>query len=133
MTTAAERKLDAVGRMPVLAATPPFDRLTERELLLVAEQTSVRRFGAGDYLMQAGDVAPCLFVQVSGVVWAGEQKAPALFDAPSALFSLAVEADYRAGAGGAELLCIAKPHLFTIARECPDFITALVAIERGKR
>ncbi len=30
-------------------------------------------------------------------------------------------------------LCLAKPHLFTIARECPDFIVGLAALEREGR
>jgi len=84
-------------------------------------------------LLPAGHVADMLFVVIEGGVSNAGGPAPAVFDAPSALFGLPVRSDYRAGAQGANALCLAKPHLFTIARECPDFIVGLAVATAGDR
>lgn len=76
-------------------------------------------------LLPAGQVAEMLFVVVEGEVLTDAGPAPAVFDAPSALFGVPARSDYRAGPAGVAALCLAKPHLFTIARECPDFVVGL--------
>ena len=121
--------VDVIDRMAALAAVAPFDRLTEHELLMVAQHVRPHHFEGGAMLIEQGHVADMLYVVVGGVAMAGAKRAPALFDAPSLLFTLPVAHDYRAGPGGLDALCLAKPHLFTIARECPDFIVGLIDIE----
>lgn len=121
--------IDIIDRMTALAATPPFDRLTERELLMVAQHVRPRHFGSGAMLIEQGHVADMLYVVIAGSAMAGAERAPALFDAPSLLFTLPTAHEYRAGAHGLDALCLAKPHIFTIARECPDFIVGLMDIE----
>lgn len=121
---------DIVARMRALATVAPFSALTGHELLLIAEQIRPYHFASDTVLLAAGDVADRLYVVVGGSAMAGKGPAPVLFDAPSVLFSLPVEQEYRAGADGLEALCLARPHLFTIARECPDFIAALVDLRR---
>lgn len=141
---------DLVERMAALALVPPFDRLTGRELLLVAEQSRLRHFAAGQLLIAAGAVAEMLYVVIGGSarmhhpsdlqssVEQADVPAAAhgplgprpselrLFDIASLLFSLPVEQHYSAGPNGLQALCLPKPHIFTIARECPDFIAALL-------
>lgn len=121
---------DIVARMRALAAVPPFDALTGHELLLIAEHIRPHHFASGTVLIAAGDVADRLYVVVGGSAMAGDSLAPALFDAASVLFSLPAEHCYRAGEDGLDALCMAKPHLFTMARECPNFIAALVDLKR---
>jgi hypothetical protein len=120
-----------VRRLLALRKVAPFDALTESELLLIARHARYRRFAADAVLLQAGSVAEMLVVVVEGEVLTDSGPAPAVFDAASALFGLPVRSDYRAGPGGAAALCLAKPHLFTIARECPDFVVGLAVAEGG--
>lgn len=135
---------DLIGRMAALALVPPFDRLTGRELLLVAQQSRPRHFEPGQLVIAAGEVAELLYVVISGsattyppaevlavpVAAHGALPAPGsdlrLFDIASLLFSLPVEQNYSAGPHGLQALCLPKPHVFTLARECPDFIAALL-------
>lgn len=118
-----------IDRMAALAAIAPFDRLTERELLMVAQHARPRYFESGTMLIAQGHIADMLYVAVGGWAMAGNERARALFDAPSLLFTLPAAHDYRAGPSGLNALCLAKPYIFTIARECPDFIVGLIDIE----
>ena len=121
--------VDVIDCMAQLAATPPFDRLSGRELLLVAEQIRPRTLKPGALLLEAGQPADVLHVVVEGWAMAGDVRAAQLFDVPSLLFSLPAAHDYRAGADGMRSLCLVRPHLFTIARECPGFIVGLLDME----
>lgn len=103
----------------------PFNSLTENELLLVAQHSRSKTFDTGVSIIAAGAVSEILFTQIDGYVLAGGRRAPHIFDAPSVLFGAPARKDYSAGPDGARLLCLSKPHLFTIARECPDFIVGL--------
>lgn len=114
-----------------LRAVRPFELLTERELLVVAARARMRDFGPQAVLLGEGSIAETLFVTVGGSVEAQGRAAPRVFDAASLLFGRAVRADHVAGPEGAVALCLAKPHLFTIARECPDFVVGLTELEPG--
>lgn len=109
-----------------LQAIKPFDRLTASELLLVARHMRLRRFEPGTLLVAEGTPSEMLFATLAGEALAGGMPAGIVFDAASVLFALPAPCDYRAGPAGLEALCLAKSHLFTIARECPDFIIGLV-------
>ncbi|MEJ2457084.1 MAG: cyclic nucleotide-binding domain-containing protein [Novosphingobium sp.] len=111
-----------------LGACAPFDRLPPAELLLVSRHVHRRCHPPGEVILPGGAVAERLVVIVQGSAMLGKALAPAVFDAQSALFSLPVRSDYVAGPEGVETYCLAKPHLFTIARECPDFIVGLAAL-----
>lgn len=116
-----------------LQAVEPFDRLAPAELMLVAGQMRRRRFEPGALLLAAGIPAELVFVTLTGSALAGDAPAEPLFDAPSALFTLPVRCDFRAGPAGLEALCLAKSHLFTIARECPDFVVGLASLGARRR
>jgi hypothetical protein len=108
-----------------LRSRAPFDRLTKAELALVASHVARRRFAPGELILANDTAAERIFVLAAGTVRVAGAPAPPLFDVASALFGLPVRGDHLAGDEGAEVLCLAKPHLFTLARECPDFIVGL--------
>lgn len=116
---------EAVQRLFILRAVGPFQRLEDAELLLIARHARVRTFAPGKVVIAAGVVAEAMFVAPLGGVEVGGAAAPVVFDAPGLLFGLAARADYVAGPEGVEALVIAKPHVFTIARECPEFVVGL--------
>lgn len=116
---------DAVRALLDLRAVQPFPRLDDLELLLIARHVRRRRFPPGRVVLAAGAVAEQLFVSVAGGARVDGVAAPAVFDAPGLLFGLAAAADHVAGPEGLTALVIAKPHVFTLARECPEFVVGL--------
>ncbi|TAL35084.1 hypothetical protein [Phenylobacterium sp.] len=116
---------EVVHRLFALREIGPFQRLEDTELLLIARHARSRRFEAGKLVLPAGLVAEALFVVIAGGAQVEGVAAPVVFDAPGLLFGLATTADYTAGPEGLEALVIAKPHVFTIARECPEFVVGL--------
>jgi CRP-like cAMP-binding protein len=117
--------IEPVRILFALRAAPPFDRLDDRELLLIASHARLRTFAPGRVILAGGAVAEALIVRTDGSAETGGAAAPAIFDAPGLLFGLAARADYVAGPDGLEAIVIAKPHVFTIARECPEFVAGL--------
>lgn len=124
---------DAIRTALALQAIEPFDRLAAGELLLVSRHMRHRRFEPGALLLAEGAAAEMLFVTLGGEALAGAVPADALFDASSVLFALPARCDYLAGSSGLDALCLAKSHLFTIARECPDFIVGLASLGARRR
>lgn len=116
---------DIVQRLFALRAAGPFQRLDDAELLLIARHARLRAFAPGKVVLPAGILPDALFVAPQGGVQTAGVAAPVVFDAPGLLFGLAVRSDYLAGPDGVEALVIAKPHVFTIARECPEFVVGL--------
>lgn len=129
--------VEAVDTVLALQAIEPFDRLTAGELLLVARHMRRRHFAPGALLLAQGIPAEMLFITLSGHALAdlatGAIPAEALFDAASVLFTLPARCDYLAGPEGLDVLCLAKSHLFTIARECPDFVVGLASLGARRR
>ncbi|ODT85944.1 hypothetical protein [Phenylobacterium sp. SCN 70-31] len=119
---------DVVDRLFALRAAGPFQRLETAELLLIASHVRTRHYAPGRVILAAGAVADLLVVRVAGAARLGQAEAPEVFDAPGLLFGLPAAADYVAGDAGLDALVIAKPHVFTIARECPEFVVGLRAL-----
>lgn len=110
-----------------LRALPGFDRLDDDALGVIAARATVRSFAAGQLVFAAGQVADVLLAATAGrLVGTSGTVAPPVFDAPGMLFGLAVPEDYLAGPEGFEAIAVAKPHLFTIAREFPEFVVSLM-------
>jgi hypothetical protein len=116
---------ETVRRLFALRAAAPFDRLQEAELLLIARHARSRDFAPGRVVAAAGTVAEMLFVTTTGAARMDGAAVAPVFDAPGLLFGLAAPADIVAGPQGLGALVIAKPHVFTIARECPEFVVGL--------
>jgi hypothetical protein len=120
-------------------------RMAERLLGLLAGVLSVvlgyRLFvrlpektdSSGKVVLPGGVVPEALFVVVAGNAVVDGASAPVVFDAPGLLFGLAARAEHAAGPDGLEALVIAKPHVFTIARECPEFVVGLRDLADGGR
>ena len=117
--------VEAVRILFALRATPPFDRMDDAELLLIAARARKRNYAPGRLILAGGTVAEVLIVTTAGGAETDGAAAPAIFDASGLLFGLAARADYVAGPEGLEAIIIAKPHVFTIARECPEFVAGL--------
>lgn len=124
---------DVIERLFALRATPPFHRLDDMELLIIARHARRRAFASGRTVIAAGTVAEALFIRTAGEVRLGEAEALPVFDAAGLLFGLAAPADYVAGDEGLDTLVIAKPHVFTIARECPEFVVGLRGLIEAAR
>lgn len=122
---------DVAQKLRVLRAAAPFRALDEAELRLVAEHARLRAYSSGEVILAAGTVAEALFVEANGAAVMGGRPAPAVFDAPGLLFGLATTVDYVAGPDGFRTLVLAKPHVFTIARECPEFVLGLRDLLEG--
>lgn len=118
----------AVERMLALAAIAPFDHLKESELLLVAQQTQRRIFASGDTVFPAGQVPEVMIVPTSGSALIDGERRAAIIGASSILFGTPLGREIVAGPEGMEALCLAKPHLFTLARECPGFIVGVARL-----
>ncbi|MDZ4372099.1 MAG: hypothetical protein U1C74_11825 [Phenylobacterium sp.] len=116
---------EVVERLLVLRAVGPFQRLETAELLLIARHARARHYPPQHVILPAGAVADLLVVRKAGEVQLGDHPAPEVFDAAGLLFGLPAPADFVAGPEGLEALVIAKPHVFTLARECPEFIVGL--------
>ena len=121
--------IDTVRQTLALSAVKPFDVLTESELLLIAKHAHHRHYPPGATVFAAGHVADMLVVTIAGEARVRDVRTGAIFDASSALFGLPVSDAFLAGPDGLKALCLAKPHLFTIARECPDFVVGLASLE----
>lgn len=117
--------VDVVRRLFALRETGPFRRLEDAELLLIAQHARPRAYPPGKLVLPEGAVAEALFITLAGCAETTAGVVPAVFDAPGLLFGLAVRTDHLAGPDGLEALVIAKPHVFTIARECPEFVVGL--------
>jgi len=124
---------DVVRSLFALRGVDPFSRLDDTELLLIAQHAHWRSFAAGRVVLPAGITPEALFMPVEGQALAGEAPAPPVFDAPALLFGFATSCEYAAGPGGLTALVIAKPHMFTIARECPEFVVGLRDLAEGAR
>ncbi len=106
---------------------PGFERLSDAALTLIVARSAVRRYAPGQIVLATGAVAEMLLGCIEGgIVDAGGTPTLPVFDAPGLLFGLAAREDYRAGPDGLSALVIAKPHVFTIVREFPEFVVSLL-------
>ncbi len=124
---------EAVRTLFALRAVEPFGRLDDLELLLIARHARRRDYAAGRVVLSAGAVAEHLYVTIDGGAVSGGTAAAPVFDAAGLLFGLAARDDIAAGPDGLSALVIAKPHVFTIARECPEFVVGLRDLSGGAR
>jgi len=124
---------EAVRTLFALRGVEPFSRLDDLELLLIARHARRRDFAPGRVVLAAGAVAEHLYVTIEGGAVSGGAPAAPVFDAAGLLFGLAAREEVAAGPEGLSALVIAKPHVFTIARECPEFVVGLRDLASGAR
>lgn len=117
-----------------LRQLPGFDALGQETLATIVARSPLRSFEAGQIVLSGGFVAESLLGCIEGELVGPDGAAlPSVYDAPGLLFGLAVPGDCSAGAAGAKLIAVAKPHVFTIAREFPEFVVSLMKHGRAGR
>ena len=110
-----------------LRSLPGFEALDDEVLERIVARAPLRTAAPGQLLLAADTVAEALFACIEGgLVEADGTALPPIYDAPGLLFGLAAPRDCLAGPAGATLLAVAKPHVFTIAREYPEFVVSLM-------
>lgn len=128
---------DIASICAALRALLPFAELADEELEIIACHGKMRRYEPGALILPKAKIANMLVVQMSGstvIEQTGEAKAraaPAIFDASGLLFGLETVGDYVAGPDGLEALLFAKPHVYTMALECPSFTVGLLRMQEG--
>jgi signal-transduction protein with cAMP-binding, CBS, and nucleotidyltransferase domain len=111
-----------------LKLTPPFDRLSDGELILLANLALERRYDPSAVVCQGGQPLRYLYVTVGGRLWMGGADLdpwplPAVVGYESLLFNRAIAADLFADPqDGAICLLFRKETFFTMAYECPALI-----------
>jgi len=107
-----------------LRRLPGFERLNDPALELIIARSTLRHFAPGQLILPGGCVAEQLYGRIEGKA-VGTGGCP-VFDAPGLLFGLAARADICAGPTGLTVIAIAKPYVFTIVREFPEFVVSLL-------
>ncbi len=113
-------------RMLALRTIPPFDRLSEAELTLIAEVAEPRLATPGEIVHLGGAPLSCLWVTVAGSLVREDGTAAERVNGLSALLSNALTPELRAGPEGARILVLTKGYFFTLTRECPAFVLGLL-------
>ncbi|MES2495911.1 MAG: Crp/Fnr family transcriptional regulator [Pseudomonadota bacterium] len=117
-----------------LRLLPGFEALDDAVLATIVARSPLRTVAAGQVVLAVDSVAESLLACIEGdLVGADGSPITPVFDAPGLLFGLAVPRDCLAGPAGATLLAVAKPHVFTIAREFPEFVVSLMHHGQAQR
>ena len=110
-----------------LRTLPGFEALDVEVLERIVARAPLRTVAPGQLVLAAGSVAEALCACIEGGLAEADGSAlPPVYDAPGLLFGLAAPRDCLGAPAGATLLAIAKPHVFTIAREYPEFVVSLM-------
>lgn len=121
-----------VAKLLALKTTPPFDRLSDAELTLIAAHARVREFAPGE-MIHAGTAPFLHFLLLAQGGWScpGQALTPTL-GVGSLLFGLPSPGTVTAdSASGAVCLVISKAHFHTIAHECPDLLLGYLLQEEA--
>lgn len=118
--------LSIPDRLFTLRRIPPFDRLRDTELALVADVARGRRFAAGEVIASSAKPLTRLHVVAAGglVDPSGTPVGP-VFGAENLLFDRPLPGEVRAGPEGASCLLVGKGNFFTMINECPGFLVDL--------
>lgn len=120
--------LGVTERLFALRAAPPFDRLRDSELALLAAVAQVRSYDPGETVLAEGKPLHHLFVVVEGEIrTAAGEPVPPVFGEASLLFQLPLARALVAAPGtGATCLLIGRAHFFTAAYECPGLVVGFL-------
>jgi hypothetical protein len=114
-------------RLLALRTTPPFNRLRDTELALIADVACVARRSPNEIICSPEKPLRRLHVVVEGSIQdpAGT-VAPPVFGAEALLLDLPIPGTWRAGAEGSLCLLINKGNFHTIVHECPELVVGLL-------
>lgn len=117
--------MSAIDRLFQLHLTPPFDRLRNEELTVVAEVTRETVWHPGELIAAPDKPLRHLLIIQQGAVTLDGRPLPRVIGAPTLLFERPLTgrllADATRGAAG---LTIARGPFFTIVNECPGLLVA---------
>ncbi|HEY0966693.1 MAG TPA: hypothetical protein VGD88_04840 [Opitutaceae bacterium] len=124
--TPVDTSTSVFRRMLALRTIPPFDRLSETELTLIAEVAEPRQIAPNDIAHNGDSSLNCLWVTVAGELLDEDGRPAGRVNGLSALLTNALTPELRAGPAGAQILVITKGYFFTLTRECPAFVLGLL-------
>ncbi len=113
--------MTVIERFFKLRDVPPFDRLYDSELSLIAEAAVQRTYAPGHVILSSNKLLKALFITLDG--WledAAGKRMPSVFSPEYLLMGIPADGDVIASKErGAVCLLISKGHFFTILYECP--------------
>jgi signal-transduction protein with cAMP-binding, CBS, and nucleotidyltransferase domain len=102
--------------------TPPFDRLNDNELALIASTSQERQYLPGEIIHPGVEPFPRFYLLVSGGWQCGTVPLERTLGVGSLLYDLPAPGPVLATNEGAVCLQIARRHFHTIANECPELL-----------
>jgi signal-transduction protein with cAMP-binding, CBS, and nucleotidyltransferase domain len=120
-----------VEKILALKTMPPFDRLRDSEVALIASAATVRHFAPGQLIHCAGEPFARFHLLVQGSWESAPGPLPSSLGVASLLFDQAALAAVTAGPDGARCLVIGRSHFHTIVTECPDILLGYLASPEG--
>ena len=122
--------MSVVHRFFALQGAPPFDRLRDSELALVADVSHERTYAPGATVHANQEPFSRLYVLLEGAwQYASGQPAPPVLGVGSLLFNQPAPGAVTAHpTRGARVVLIGKSHFHTICNECPEVLQGLLAM-----
>ncbi|WP_204150525.1 cyclic nucleotide-binding domain-containing protein [Leptolyngbya sp. CCY15150] len=108
-----------------LKLSPPFDRLNDPELILLANLAQERHYEPGSLVYRGGRPLSYLYITIQGslcVQTSPPIRLPRVFGEESLLFNRAIAHDLHADREGATCLLFRKENFFTMVYECPSLL-----------
>lgn len=115
-------------RQLALRRQPPFDRLTDSEVSLVAEAAEPRLHPPGTLVHASECSVSHLLIVVRGTLVTPEGQPVGPLPGLGAMLAGRTLTELRAGPDGCDLLLLSKNFLHTLIRECPAFAEGLVTL-----
>jgi len=105
-----------------LRAVPPFDRLFDSELAMIADAAVVRAYEPGHVIASAGKALKALIITLEGgLCYADGTPLPSIFSPGHLLMGASLEQAVCVTKDAPALcLLVAKTHFFTMLYECPS-------------
>ncbi len=115
-----------------LKSSPPFDKLKDSEIILIAEIVRERHYTAGRLLTGGENPLKNLYITVEGGVFhSGGRSLPPVIGMASLLFSRVTGPLKASQDKGARCLVISKGQFFTIINECPNLLLRYLELING--
>jgi CRP-like cAMP-binding protein len=122
-------------RFFALKSVPPFDRLRDAELALIADVAQERTCAPGAVVHANAEPFRRLYVRLEGDwQFSDGQPAPAVLGVGSLLFNQPAPGAVLAHpTRGARCAVIGKDHFHTICNECPELLLGFLEMKGGVR
>ena len=120
--------MSLVHRLFALKSTPPFDRLRDEELALIADAAQERSYAPGAAVHADAEPFRQLYVLLEGA-WqlADGRPAPPVLGVGSLLFNQPAPGVVTADpTRGARCIAINRDHFHTICNECPELLLGFI-------